>query len=262
MNYMFERESAKERNLNKIDQYTQFSETLRGHAKNRIHKLPIQPVVSPTKEGSIRFEFEGENGNVLQFEIFDHTVSVCKVMGDEEISYNLANSRDMNREVEQFNKQFGIRRGPEVEPKPLHKRTSKEKKDPREIRRLIKSNRRSKEAAVKKENQAKEQARKTQERREKKVKAMQIEGEKQGRLEDIRSMGRELGIYVTAVEVKNHYAPITRKPLRQIMDIAYIAEGRVDLMETLAPKIREKYGMAVHFRYRAATREVKENLLR
>jgi len=98
---------TKIRNITKLYEYSQlgddwdsegakpFSTELIYLAWGKILNLEIQPKVSPTMRESIQLEYEKDNGDYLEFEIYEDSIDVFEIIdGDEDeckldVSYNL-----------------------------------------------------------------------------------------------------------------------------------------------------------------------------
>lgn len=75
-----------------------FSSRLISEATKLFNEMKKQPKIFPTARNSIQFEFEKENGNYLEFEIFERDIEVYSEIGEEETEYNIRrDSRQMNR---------------------------------------------------------------------------------------------------------------------------------------------------------------------
>ncbi|WP_144603640.1 hypothetical protein [Algoriphagus algorifonticola] len=63
-----------------------FSEDLIEKAKSVLFTLNVQPEVFPTARKSIQFEYEKENGDYLEFEIFEDSAKFLQVINEIESS--------------------------------------------------------------------------------------------------------------------------------------------------------------------------------
>ena len=79
-----------------------FSTKLLNLAWNKIRELEIQPEVFPTMCDSIQFEYEKENGDYLEFEIYEDRIEVFEIIDGDEDEYNLDVSYDLNKIVNVF----------------------------------------------------------------------------------------------------------------------------------------------------------------
>ncbi|WP_338226481.1 hypothetical protein [Algoriphagus confluentis] len=61
-----------------------FSDALIEKAKSVLFSLRVQPEVFPTARKSIQFEYEKENGDYLEFEIFENSVSCLEIISGNE----------------------------------------------------------------------------------------------------------------------------------------------------------------------------------
>jgi len=79
-----------------------FSTKLLNLAWNKIRELEIQPEVFPTMCDSIQFEYEKENGDYLEFEIYEDRIEVFEIIDGEEDECKLDVSYDLNKIVNGF----------------------------------------------------------------------------------------------------------------------------------------------------------------
>ncbi|MFJ7646110.1 hypothetical protein ACIQ1H_01100 [Lysinibacillus sp. NPDC097279] len=80
-----------------------FEEGLVKKAMRIIRKLPMQPDVFPTARNSIQFEYEKENGEYLEFEIFSKSIECFMIDADGmEKEFNVYDVVEMIQEVVDF----------------------------------------------------------------------------------------------------------------------------------------------------------------
>ena len=80
-----------------------FKDTLIEKIKYLVLHLDIQPEIFPTACDSIQFEYEKENGEYLEFELFDNRLKVFTMDSDgNDYSYNI--DTDINKINEVINK--------------------------------------------------------------------------------------------------------------------------------------------------------------
>ena len=84
-----------------------FSKELINTAWEKINGLAIQPNVFPTACGCIQFEYSGDNGNYMEFEIYEDRIEMFKIINKTEYEETLSISDDLNEIVSEF-KQNGI----------------------------------------------------------------------------------------------------------------------------------------------------------
>jgi hypothetical protein len=101
-------------NLNKLHGYSQFehnwndneaepfSKELINLAWKKINDLEIQPQIFPVACGSIQFEYEKNNGDYLEFEIYADRIEVFKITDKNEEELNLSVTEDLNDIVNEF----------------------------------------------------------------------------------------------------------------------------------------------------------------
>lgn len=100
-------------NINKINQLSElefgwdgynaepFSNVLLNHCLFLIIRIISQPEIFPTGKKSIQFEYEKENGDYLEFEIFEDRIEVFQILNTlQEVSaifpsYNIKKINDM-----------------------------------------------------------------------------------------------------------------------------------------------------------------------
>ena len=70
-------------------------------AKTAIYLIRIQPAVFPTGRNSIQFEYEKENGDYLEFEIFENYIMMFSIIANKESEKKIA-STELNEMVENF----------------------------------------------------------------------------------------------------------------------------------------------------------------
>ena len=104
-------------NLSKLYEYSQleynwndngaepFNRELLNLAWKKINELYIQPKVFPTACGSIQFEYEKENEDYLEFQIFEDRIEVFEILNSVEKEFTIAVSDDLNKFVTAF---YGI----------------------------------------------------------------------------------------------------------------------------------------------------------
>lgn len=66
-----------------------FSDFLIKKVRSILFQLDHQPKVFPTGRESIQLEYEKENGNYLEFEVFSDKIIMLKIVGTEEIETNI-----------------------------------------------------------------------------------------------------------------------------------------------------------------------------
>jgi len=101
-------------NINKIYKYSQFeydwnlngaepfSKELIRIAWEKINRLEKQPNVFPTACGSIQFEYSGDDGNYLEFEIYEDRIEMFKIINKTEFEKTLSISEDLNEIINEF----------------------------------------------------------------------------------------------------------------------------------------------------------------
>jgi hypothetical protein len=62
-----------------------FSLSLIDKIKSFLFRLSIQPSIFPTGRNSIQLEYEKENGDYLEFEVFPEKVIMLKIIGSDEV---------------------------------------------------------------------------------------------------------------------------------------------------------------------------------
>ena len=102
------------KNKNKLYEYMQlednwdsdgaksFSKKLIDLAWKKIEQLEIQPQVSPTMRESIQFEYEKENGDYLEFEIYENKIEVFRIINGDEEEIRCIISKNLNGFVNEF----------------------------------------------------------------------------------------------------------------------------------------------------------------
>ena len=80
-----------------------FSPELIQRSRHLIERLQRQPMIFPTANDSIQFEYEKDNGDYLEFELFEN--GKCKLFhcdADNKSERRFINDADINKEVNQF----------------------------------------------------------------------------------------------------------------------------------------------------------------
>ena len=107
-----------ESNLEKLEQFKSlgfnwngnkaepFSESLLENAKSVLCTLKVQPEVFPTARKSIQFEYEKENGDYLEIEIFEDSAKFFQVIAEVESSGKLDFSKIFSKVKEFFGQGF------------------------------------------------------------------------------------------------------------------------------------------------------------
>lgn len=75
------------------------SETIIFDCLNIINGIKIQPQIFPTARDSIQFEYEKENEDYLEFEIFCDKIVMFSIIGDQENEEEIPNNIDKINEV-------------------------------------------------------------------------------------------------------------------------------------------------------------------
>lgn len=78
-----------------------FSKSVIDNARSALYFLDRQPDVFPTGRNSIQFEYEKDNGDYLEFEIFEDSIVAFQIISDEENEY-LVNEMEMRKMVVEF----------------------------------------------------------------------------------------------------------------------------------------------------------------
>ena len=103
-------------NLNKLHEYSQleynwndnraepFEKELINLAWKKINELEIQPDVFPTACDSIQFEYEKENEDYLEFEIYTDRIEVFRIIGENKEGFDLPIDEDLNKIVNEFHR--------------------------------------------------------------------------------------------------------------------------------------------------------------
>ena len=106
-------------NINKLYKYSQFeynwnlngaepfSKELINTAWGKINGLEKQPNVFSTACGCIQFEYSGNNGDYLEFEIYEDRIEMFKIINGAEFEETLSLADDLNEIINEF-KQNGI----------------------------------------------------------------------------------------------------------------------------------------------------------
>lgn len=77
------------------------SESVIDSALSILYFLNRQPDVFPTGRNSIQFEYEKDNGDYLEFEIFENYVTAFQIISSEESEYNI-NTSEIRKMVVDF----------------------------------------------------------------------------------------------------------------------------------------------------------------
>jgi len=86
-------------NLNKAQK---FSSNLINKSLKLLAKMEFQPQIFPTSRNSIQFEYEKENGDYLEVEIFDKSIQIYQNKNNCEIEKELNNFDDIKKTVGTF----------------------------------------------------------------------------------------------------------------------------------------------------------------
>ena len=101
-------------NLNKIYEYSRLQYNWNGNgaepytpevidlAWSHLMKIEKQPEVFPPAIGAIQFEWEKENGDYLDFEIYADRIELFMIVGGAELEQNLSTDADLNWIVNEF----------------------------------------------------------------------------------------------------------------------------------------------------------------
>jgi len=101
-------------NINKLHKYSQFgynwnlngaepfSKELINIVWEKINGLEKQPNVFPAACGCIQFEYSGDNGNYLEFEIYENRIEMFKIIDKIEYEETLPLSEDLNEIINEF----------------------------------------------------------------------------------------------------------------------------------------------------------------
>jgi len=115
--YVNQRKKIK--NLTKLHEYSQleknwdsegakpFAKKLINYAWEIIIKLDIQPEIFPTMRESIQLEYEKDNGDYLEFEIYEDRIEVFEIIAKNEREYNVYATNDLNGIVNEFQRRDG-----------------------------------------------------------------------------------------------------------------------------------------------------------
>ena len=107
-------QTKKIKNFNKLYEYSQleynwndhgaepFDKELINLAWKKINELECQPKVFPTASDSIQFEYEKENEDYLEFEIYTDRIEVFRIIGEDEEEFTLPVEEDLNIIVNEF----------------------------------------------------------------------------------------------------------------------------------------------------------------
>lgn len=68
---------------------SKFSESVIDKALSILYFLSIQPDVFPTGRNSIQFEYEKNNGDYLEFEIYEDRITAFQIIASEETEYQV-----------------------------------------------------------------------------------------------------------------------------------------------------------------------------
>ena len=61
-----------------------FSQSLIEKCKDLLNILPKQPEIFPTAAKSIQFEYDNDNGDYLEFNVYDEHIEIFQIINDEE----------------------------------------------------------------------------------------------------------------------------------------------------------------------------------
>ena len=79
-----------------------FSKELIDLARGKIILLDTQPKVFPTMRESIQFEYEKEDGDYLEFEIYEDRIEVFRIIDEHEEEFKLSVDENLNKIVNEF----------------------------------------------------------------------------------------------------------------------------------------------------------------
>ena len=77
------------------------SKSVIDNARSALYFLDRQPDIFPTGRNSIQFEYERENGDYLEFEIFENSIVAFQIVADEETECGV-NEKEMEKMVIEF----------------------------------------------------------------------------------------------------------------------------------------------------------------
>lgn len=78
-----------------------FSKSVIDNARFALYFLDKQPDVFPTGRNSIQFEYEKENEDYLEFEIFEDSIVMLQIISGEETECNI-DEKEMRKMVREF----------------------------------------------------------------------------------------------------------------------------------------------------------------
>ena len=67
-----------------------------------ISQLEVQPFISPTAYGAIQMEYEKENGDYLEFEIYTERIEVYQIINNIEYEETLTSSSEVKQTITNF----------------------------------------------------------------------------------------------------------------------------------------------------------------
>lgn len=67
-----------------------------------ISQLEVQPFISPTAYGAIQMEYEKENGDYLEFEIYPERIEVYQIINNIEYEETLISSSEVKQTITNF----------------------------------------------------------------------------------------------------------------------------------------------------------------
>lgn len=67
-----------------------------------ISQLEVQPFISPTAYGAIQMEYEKENGDYLEFEIYPERIEVYQIINNIEYEETLTSSSEVKQTITNF----------------------------------------------------------------------------------------------------------------------------------------------------------------
>ena len=67
-----------------------------------ISQLEVQPFISPTAYGAIQMEYEKENGDYLEFEIYPERIEVYQIINNIEYEETLTSSSEVKQTITKF----------------------------------------------------------------------------------------------------------------------------------------------------------------
>lgn len=96
--------NKKDKNLKLIDDQVKgiiIGNVLRWKSKKIINKLDRQPDIFIIFSNGLQFEYEKENGDYLEFEIYWNKILMLKIIGNDEVEKRVY-EKEMIEEIERF----------------------------------------------------------------------------------------------------------------------------------------------------------------